>query len=205
MPTFDARLGRYRGDDGRLVSERAVRDAVDNLADLSSQRMAAFAQRLQSGALPLADWQVGMSQEIKSAHVAAGVAAHGGRVQMAPSDWGFLGQRIRTEYGFLRDFAGQIADGTQPLDGRLIARARMYGQGARMSYEAVRARDDRNRGMTEERDILAGSDHCTLCPDLAAQGWVPIGTLPAIGTRPCGVNDRCRIERRTAPARADAA
>lgn len=194
--TWDARSGRYRGSDGRFLAGKVVRDAVDNLADLSSSRMAALSQRLLDGTLSLADWQAQMMAEAKAAHVAAGIAAHGGRPQMAPADWGTIGNRLRAEYGYLRTFAEQIADGRQPLDGRLVARARQYGQSARATYEAIRLRDDRVRGMTVERNILAGRDHCSQCPELTARGWVPIGSLPRIGSRQCRGNDRCRIERR---------
>jgi hypothetical protein len=203
--TFDPRLGKYRDEGGRFVAERTIRDAVDNLADLSSERMAALAQRLQAGSLMLADFQTQAMVEIKSAHLAAGIAAHGGRAQMAPADYGFLGRHIRDEYAFLRQFADDIASGKQPLDGRLINRARMYGQAARSTFEAVRRRDERNRGNDEERNVLHGGDHCSLCPDLSARGWVPIDSLPPIGSRPCGPYDRCTLSFRVAPAVSEAA
>lgn len=202
---YDLRAGRYRGEDGRFVAQSAIRGAVDDLADLSSERMATLTAELQAGTLSLADWQQRMMAEIKSAHVASAVAAHGGREQMSRSDWGFVGRQIRDQYGYLRQFAQQITDGTQPLDGRLPARARLYGQASRSTYEAVRRRDERNRGMTEERNVLHGRDHCSLCPSLSARGWVPIGTLPPVGSRPCGQNDRCTISYRVAPAAEQAA
>jgi hypothetical protein len=202
---FDPRVGRYRDDAGHFVPERTVRDAVDNLADLSSERMAALTQRLQAGSLQLADWQQQAMMEIRNAHVAAAVVAHGGRLQMAPADWLVVAREVKTEYAYLRDFAGQIADGTQPLDGRLVARSGLYGQAARSTFEAVRRRDERNRGTDQERNVLHGGDHCSLCPDLSARGWVPIGSLPLIGSRPCGPNDRCTLAFRVAPAASEAA
>lgn len=205
MATYDARSGRYRADDGRFVPAAEVRRAVDNLADLSSQRMAALTTRLQSGALSLADWQQQAMAEVKSAHLAGGIAAHGGRDRMAPADYGLIGRRIRDEYGFLRQWAADIASGAAPLDGRLLSRAQLYGQAARGTYEAVRARDERNRGNDQERNVLHGGDHCTLCPALSARGWVPIGSLPPIGSRPCKARDRCSLEYRVAPAQAEAA
>lgn len=203
--TYDRQSGRYRDSSGRYLSERTVRDAVDNLADLSSQRLASLAQRLQAGSLQLADFQTQMMAEIKSAHLAAGIAAHGGREQMAPADYGAIGRRIRDEYAFARQFAEDVASGKQPLDGRLVNRASMYGQSSRGTYEAVRRRDERNRGNDEERNVLHGGDHCSLCPDLSARGWVPIGSLPAIGSRPCGPHDRCTLSFRVAPAASEAA
>ena len=70
--TWDGRSGRYRGADGRFLSGKVVRDAVDNVTDLASARMAALSQRLLDGNLSLADWQAQMMAEMKAAHVAAG-------------------------------------------------------------------------------------------------------------------------------------
>jgi hypothetical protein len=174
-------------------SERTVRDGADNLADLSSARMARLTSQLQSGGMSLADWQTGMMAEMKAAHVAAGVAAHGGRAQMAPADWGAVGRRLRDQYGYLRDFAAQIADGRQPLDGRLIARAKLYGQASRATFTAIKGRDEQARGMRFERNVLAG-EACPGCLDQSARGTVAIGTLVPIGQRrPCLVNCRCHI------------
>lgn len=198
--TFDAHTGRYRDEAGRFVTDRAVRDAVDNLADLSSARIGALAQRVQSGTLALADFHQQVMAEVKAAHLAAGIAAHGGREQMAPADYGVIGRRIRDEYGYARQLAEDIASGAQPLDGRLIARAQMYGQASRGTFEAVRRRDERNRGNDEEMNVLHGGDHCAVCPDLSGRGWVPIGSLPAIGSRPCRAHDRCTLAFRVASA-----
>lgn len=194
---YDARSGRYRDvRTGRFLSGAVIREAVDNVADLASQRMAELSQRLIDGTLSLASWESSMMAEIKAAHVATGMAAHGGRAMMSPADWGLIGNRIRREYRYLRGFSRSIANGQQPLDGRLIARARQYGQASRPTYENVRLRDDRVRGMTVERNVLSRSEHCGECPKLTAKGWVPIGSLPRIGQRDCRGLDRCRIDRR---------
>ena len=195
--TYDRRIGRYRDrSTGRLLSDRVVRDGVDNLADMASRRMADYSRRLLDGGMSLADWQARMMADIKASHVAAGVAAHGGKAQMSQADWGRVGQRVRAEYGYLRGFAQDIAFGRQPLNGTLPARASQYGQASRVTYEHVKGGDDKARGMTVERNVLHGRDHCSLCPTLSEKGWVPIGTLPPIGSRPCRSLDRCTIERR---------
>lgn len=194
---WDERTGRYHDvTTGRFVAESTVRDLVDQIADMASDRMAALSQSLLDGTLSLADWQTQMMTEIKFAHLGAGVLASGGFEQMSPARYGYLGRTIRDEYAALRDFAQQIQSGQQTLDGRLVARARQYGQAARPTFENVRARDDRNRGMTEERNVLHPAHHCGQCRALSGMGWVPIGTLPAIGSRECLASDRCTIERR---------
>lgn len=202
---YDVSAGRYRGANGRFLADSTVRDLVDAVADVASDRMAALSQQLLDGSLSLADWQTAMMSEIKLAHLSTGVMASGGFEQMSPARYGFLGRTIRDEYAFLRDFAQQIQSGAQTLDGRLVARARQYGQASRVTFETVRARDDRNRGLTEERNVLHPARHCDECRALSAMGWVPIGTLPPIGSRECMASDRCTISRRVGGAQEQAA
>jgi hypothetical protein len=194
--TYSSSTGRYRDADGKLVSFRAVRDAVDRTVDEASDRLGRLAERLRSGEITLADFQTSAMATIKDVHLATGIAAHGGKAAMDQATYGAIGYRIRSEYAYLRGMAREIADGIQPLDGRLAARARLYGQAGRATFETVRARDDVARGADEERNVLSPSEHCDQCRSLAALEWVPVGTLPPIGARTCGSNDRCSIRRR---------
>jgi hypothetical protein len=197
---YDAASGRYRNAGGRYVTQASVRDAVDDMLDAATARMQALARRLQAGTLHLASWQRQMAAEIKAAHLDAAIIAHGGRPAMTKSDYGWAGRRIRDQYGYLRAFARQAASGEQPLTDQLVARAALYGQAGRATYEAMRQRDDRARGFDEERNVLGAADHCPDCVGASARGWVPIGTLIPIGQRVCRVNCRCRMERRASPA-----
>lgn len=197
---FDPRSGRYRNRaTGRFVPEADIRAVVDAVADGTSNLMSGLGERLRSGTLSLADFESEMMRLIRLSHVGTGVMASGGRDQMSPARWGRIGRVIRDEYARLRDFAGQIQDGTQPLDGRLDARARLYGQQARVQFETTRAAEDQNRGFTEERSVLGQAHHCRLCITEAGKGWQPIGTLIPIGSRTCLSNDRCTMRRRVAP------
>ena len=194
---WDASLGRYRdAASGRLVAEGRVRLAIDAVADAASDRLADLTERLVRGDISLARWQAESMRVIKVSHVASGVAAAGGKAQMGPSEYGFLGSEIRAQYAYLRGFAGQIASGAVPLDGRLIARAGMYGQHARVTYEAVRAKDARRYGYVQERNVLHANESCGQCRHLASLGWVDVGALPPIGSRTCLARCRCTITRR---------
>lgn len=197
---FSPSTGRYRDtDSGRLVSERAIRAQIDAIADTASDRLADLTAHLLRGAIPLAEWQREAMAVIKVSHVAAGVVAQGGKLQMTQAHYGFLGRAIRDQYAYLRDLANGIADGSVQLDGRLISRAGMYGQHARVMYEDVRRRDALSRGLDEERSVLHASESCASCRAQAAIGWVPTGTLVPIGSRTCLARCRCTVERRRAP------
>jgi hypothetical protein len=192
--------GRYTDARGRFVSEARVRAVIDDLADAASERMAAASQRLLAGDMSLAAWQAELQATIKLTHVSAGVLANGGAAQMTSSRWGSLGPVIRDQYAFLRQFAEQIADGRQLLNGSLTARARQYGQAGRVTFERTYSQGQQSRGYQSERNVLAPAEHCRECRALSARGWVPIGTLPPIGSRLCRSNDRCRIAYRREPA-----
>lgn len=191
--------GRFIDSRGRFVPEKTVRDVVDKIADDASAKMAAISQSLVEGKTTLANWEIEMRRLVKVSNSATAVLANGGAGEMSPSRWGSVGQTVRQEYGYLRQMGQDIASGAQPLDGRLVARSRLYGQNARTVFETTRGRGDRARGYTQERNILHAVQHCAGCVAESARGWVPIGELVPIGSRQCKSNDRCTIERRKEP------
>lgn len=197
MFVFSPATGRYRDvDSGRFVSEAKVRMGIDLVADAASDRMGVLTARLTAGTITLAEWQTEAMAVIKVSHVASAVVAHGGREHMTASDWGWLGQRIKTEYRYLREFANQIEAAEAISPAQIAARLKLYGQASRTTFEAMRARDDRARGFNEERSILHPADHCSQCVAQAALGWQPIGSLIPIGRRECVSNCRCTMTRR---------
>ena len=156
-------------------------------------------QKLQAGQINLAEWQLAMEREIKTIHVASSASARGGWAQMTQADWGWTGQRIREQYEYLRRFAGQIASGKQPLNGRALVRAEMYAQAGRSTFQEMRRRYTRiyKNGATEQRVLEPNAEHCEEtenrpgCVELAEMGRQPIGTLPPIGDATCLTFCRC--------------
>lgn len=203
MPDYgwNATAGRYINlDTGKFISSSTVRDALESVMDASAIRMNNITEQLTRGEISLAQWQSGMMQNIKLAHTAAAASANGGWAQMSQSDWGFTGRLIRTQYEWLEKFANQIANGEQPLDGRLFVRADMYGQAARGTYESQRQRMEVNvNGVDEERRILEKDGaNCAGCLEQADLDWQPVGTLDPIGAEECLTNCRCEFEYRRA-------
>lgn len=181
---------------GRFVSASTVRNALESLMQNSQANMNSLTQSLIEGNVTLAQWQTGMMQQIKVAHVAASAAANGGWAQMTASEWGFAGSLIKEQYQFLQNFAAQIASGEQGLDGRALMRANMYGEAARGTFEEMRRRSMIAAGMTEGRRILGDADHCDDCLEFAAEGWMPAEDVPAIGDSICLTRCHCEIEYR---------
>lgn len=200
--SWDERAGRYRSQSGKFVSSNTIREACHDTAQASRDNMARLAGELRSGNLTLAEWQSGMMREIKTVHTAEAAAARGGWAQMSQSDWGATGNLIRKQYEYLDGMAIEIENGKQPLNGRLDARAKQYGQAGYGTFEQMERRYQENdNGMTEERRTLHAQESCQDCIDIAARGWVAIGTLPRIGDSRCRTNCACVFEyRRPDPA-----
>lgn len=195
---YDPVSSRYRAPSGRYVSQKQLHGGVVRMSEASGERMAGLATRLQAGQMKLVEWQAAMHAEIRSSHLAASMAAHGGKAMMAPADYGFAGSEIKKQLGFLKRWTADLASGSAPLDGRFVSRARLYATSSVGTFSAVQARDARNSGAEmEERSFRGGSERpCGECPALAARGWVSSGTLPLPGQRECGANCKCRVERR---------
>lgn len=197
---FDDRTGQFRNERGVFVSPASVRRVIDAIADGASERMAVLSRQMLAGELSLAEWQAGMMRTIKHSQLAASTIAHGGAARMDFSRYGQAGNAIKAQYQYLARFAAQIASGEQPLNGTVASRAEQYGQAGRVTFEREYGRDQQGRGYQSERNILGAAEHCALCPELTARGWVPIGSLPPVGSRPCRSNDRCSIRYRREPA-----
>ena len=195
-------LGEYR-DAGRFISQREIDGAVDRVIQIGAERMRALTGDLQEGKITVASRQTSMAREIKDLHLGAAMIARGGREQMTLGDWGWTGQRIRVQYQYLREFAADIVSGHAKMEGRLQVRAAMYAAAARGTQREMTRRVASRNGREQERNLLGASDrHCGACVSATAQGWVPIGTLPAIGSRTCLSHCRCSMRYRTlGPAR----
>lgn len=194
---WSARAGRYRDlATGRFVSFRAVREALDAVVDSSAERLGSLAEKLITGELGLGDWTREMAMEVKRAHLAAVASAKGGWAQLTPADLGRVGAELKKQYGYLRRFATEIADGKQAPNGRVIVRAKMYAQSARKTYEESRRQIQGARGITQERRVRHALESCQDCIEYEALGWQPLGTLPPIGDSRCRMNCRCTFEYR---------
>lgn len=199
MPDFSwsEAAGRYRDrSTGRFVPETEVRAGVDALVDHARARVQQAASDLRENRITPAEFQTVLHQTIRDTHIAAAMAAYGGRDAMTPERWGYVGSRIKEQYQYGRRFVSEIINGNQPMNGRLDVRAGMYAEAGRVTYEAVKAREGRRRGFAEERNVLHAQESCRQCLELAGRGWVEAGTLPPVGSRLCLSRCRCQIERR---------
>lgn len=192
--------GRYRDRaTGRFVSELNVRADLDKYIDAKNAKLDALTSQLRNREISLTDWQLQMRNELRTAHNNAAMVAKGGRDQMTNADWGRTGRELRTQYEYLDKWAADIASGKAPLDGRANARARLYGNASRGTYEQQRKAMAADKGNDEEMRVLHAKESCQGCISWAGY-WAPIGTLPKIGSQQCSQNCLCTFSYRRAPS-----
>lgn len=81
--------------------------------------------------------------------------------------------------------------------GQFAARAEQYGNSVWQATQRVNTASIRQNGVfSYERRVMGHprTEHCHDCPPLAALGWQPIGSLPAIGDSECGPLCLCHFE-----------
>lgn len=118
---------------GTFVSQAQMVTLRDAFIGEQKQRMNSWATELSSGRITVQQWTLLMRDEIKTNHIAQYLLAHGGRDTMTQADWGRLGQTIRQQYGYLQNFAQQVANGDL-TEAQIAARARMYVESSSQSF-----------------------------------------------------------------------
>lgn len=187
--------GRYRGANGRFLSQSAVEALVDGRIDKLGTLLRRFTDMLGRGDISLVQWQESVREALKLAHVQATIIGNGGRDAMEASDWGKVGQRLRAEYRYLEGFARDLLDG-RVSPAMALARIGMYAQAIRGTYwQGTEIRQGKQGYSLMRRILDPQAAHCQDCIDLAARGLVSIGSLPMPGQRcACRSNCKCRVE-----------
>jgi hypothetical protein len=200
--TYDVRAGRYRLATGRFLSATGLERILEGQIAATGANMRADAEALQRGAINLAEWQISMERRVKSLHLLSAAMEHGGFSRLSRADLFWIEGEVRRQYAFLADFARQIKNRKQALDGRFLARVSLYAEAGRSTEREAGRRLARLAGAVEERRILGAADHCKTCVGEARKGWRPLGELKRIGESECRTRCRCSWATRTAEERA---
>lgn len=195
--TWVPSLHNYRDiESGEMVKREKVTNSLEELMDASAVNMNALTQQLIDNDITLASWQTSMMREIKITHTASAALSQGGWAQMTPSDWGATGQLIREQYDFLRNFAAEIINGDQQLDGRALVRSDLYADASNGTFWEMDKRSMIADGYDMAKRVLEVKDdgNCDGCIEAAAEGWLPIDEVLPIGDAECQVRCRCSIE-----------
>lgn len=187
--------GRYRGPNGRFLSQSAVEALVDGRISRLGRELRRFTNMLSGGDITLDQWQQSVREALKLSHAQAAIIGNGGRDSMGPAEWGKVGQRLRGEYRYLETFARDLLAGSVSTP-MALARIGMYAESVRGSYwEGTAIRQERQGYSLMRRILDSQAKHCQDCLDYAARGVVPMGSLPMPGQRcACRSNCKCRVK-----------
>lgn len=200
--TWDKAVNRYRSRrTGRYVArrrivallEQQVTAGEDLLADLVTS-----AHEEQTDASAFAEQ---MRSQLKRMHLQNASIGAGGWDRMTPADFGRVGGRLRSDYGYIERFAKQIQDGEVTLP-QALNRTRQYvGNSRKQFWDADRARIITPDGQTTlERRDLGSAEHCEDCVGYHGQGWQTVGSLPIPGEGSvCRSNCKCGMSRTGVP------
>lgn len=192
---YDPISGRYRGANGRFLSQRAVEALVDGRINKLAAALRRYTNMLSSGDITLDQWQLSVREALKLTHVQAAIIGNGGKDSMGPAEWGRIGQRLRAEYAYLQGFARDLLDG-RVSPAMALARIGLYAEAVRGTYwEGTTIRQEKQGYSLMRRILDSQAKHCQDCLDYAARGMVPIGSLPLPGQRcACRSNCKCSVK-----------
>ncbi len=184
---------------GRYVSQDDVIAHVESIIDWGSGESGSFVTQFINGAISPADFGSLLKEQLKLSYLQQGILGKGGRDQMDQSDYGWIGHKLRDEYGLIDLFVGDIENLSEA---QIRARAAQYFQATRSAYERgyVRAwgmpdlpaypgdgtslcvngckcrwiiMPLSGEGNFDCHWTLGAADHCATCVDRAIE-WSPI-------------------------------
>ena len=200
---FDRATGSYLfSASGATVSRDEILFLLDRATSGRADTMQRIAEYATEGRILPADFELAFAQMLKQQYTQLAILGKGGIEQMMPGDWGRIGGYLKPQYGYVSNFAAQIAAGEVSV-AQATSRADMYLGGARRAYlynERLTAVAPTGQILMERR-VLGVAEHCPDCMTYESMGWQPQGLLPLPGEASvCNGHCRCALERRAVPA-----
>ncbi len=174
---------------GQFVPTTAVRFMMTRNIEQTQGDIRAIGQLLVSGKISLATWEETTAKALKNLHIQSYLLGRGGKNAMTQRDYGLIGQRLKSEYQYLRQFAEQIK--SEPMSqAEFFRRLEMYASAGSGLYEKARTEGHIKSDFRWERRIRTKTESCQSCIGFESMGWQPIGTLPA-PTESCECRSNC--------------
>jgi len=122
----------------------AARKLVEARKEAFQKDAAALAARLHKGELSVLEWRAEMRQAVKDLHVMSLIISRGGEPSsVTQAEWGRVGRYLRDQYGYLDNFARQVAQraematlgiGNLQSEKYIATRSGLYGGNALASF-----------------------------------------------------------------------
>ncbi len=199
---LDALLGslkrRFRMGEATPKERRGL---LGRIVDTGRMALRSTTGLLTRGKITLRSWFAAM-RSAAMPRLYAGALALLGPGDLPPVARVALKAEAVRQMSLLEKFRREIAAAVVRLktmaglpNGSVEVRAALYGSAAWSVAMNVHRAVMRAMGHSEERWVLGILDMatCAGCPRQAARGWVPMGTLPNIGSQRCNINCRCHL------------
>ncbi|MBD3882171.1 hypothetical protein IFO70_10410 [Phormidium tenue FACHB-886] len=195
MPTYDARAGQYRGENGRFVPRLEIMRLLDQEAVRTQTQLRGHTRLLIGGKLDLAEWESRTAATLKAAHLRIASLAAGGKGNLSPKHYGAIGYQLRGQYEYLDKFANDLAAG-KLTPNQALRRSAQYGQSIRKTFHRAEQITRGSEGFSEaKRSLDPQAKHCASCLAHSTRGrWKPIAEVVLPGAAcACGQFCRCSI------------
>lgn len=189
---FDNRANRWRDiTTGRFVSQAQVDNEMRVHQEATIPNLQNLTRELYAGNMTVEQWQITTATELRNARLSQAMLAVGGRANMTSANNGRVGAQLRRDYGYLNNFAQEVANG-QVSEAQALARIAQYGRATQSSYWNEWARQQPAINW-----VLHPAEHCGDCIELAANSPYTANTLPTLpgaGATQCRSNCQCTLE-----------
>src|SRR5438067_1883242 len=119
---------------GPLDSLQDRKDYADGLLSVFEQRMDELAAQYFADEIGIGDWQITMRQEMRTMNSMMLVTAAGGdKSEVDPDSWLKLGSELRSQDGYLEDFAHAIVDDDMSEEA-IAARSKLYARSTQATF-----------------------------------------------------------------------
>lgn len=163
---YNRKTRQYESEDGIILSHPQMVSLRDTFSASRKDATVTHSKTMTGGEITLQQWESLMRGELRTAFVDMFVLGRGGRKMMTYSDWGVVGNQLRTQYRYLSGFAQEVATGTMS-EAEIANRATLYMEASTQAYERGYAR---------------------------AFGLPTLSQVPGDGRTQCGVRCKCQLE-----------
>lgn len=193
-------FGIQRDTQGQPAQQELWQTAIDRHVSRSRANLRSLATELVEGKISPEQFRARMAAELRQLHIGAAILGAGGILNLSEHHMTLVDRRIREQMAYLDRFVTDIQDRIArgvPLGNRDIGRAGQYAASGNVMFSQAQRQFVSNEtgGEGLERRVLGACRNCSDCISMASQGWVTIGTLPAIGEDSiCGQACCCHFE-----------
>jgi hypothetical protein len=185
---------------GRPVTDKELRTYVQNVSTQAEQEARKTTQQLIAGVIIAAVWYDRMHNLMEALYRSIWIVSIGGFLFDDDTQRNAFYLFTLLQFIWLDNFNRQVRNGIQALNGMAMNRAALYGSYGNGLWQNAKLEQAIQSGKREAKNILGATEHHCHdtashrgCIEIAKLGWIPIGQMPAIGSRSCYSNCLCHL------------